>query len=198
MSVSAQEVKVLRDKTGAPLMDCKRALQEASGDAEEAALLLREKGLAKADQKRDRTTGEGLVGSYVHSNDRLGVLVEVGCETDFVAKNEVFRDLVKEICLQIAAMKPLVVSREELSEEVVETEKRVFSQQCEGKPAHVVEKIVEGKLEKFYAETCLLDQPYIRDDSKTIKDLIGEAVGKLGENIKVSRFVRMAVGEGGQ
>ena len=195
MGVSAQQVKALREKTGAGLMDCKRALTEAGGDPEGATLFLREKGLAKARKKRSRATGEGVIGSYVHSDNRKGVLVEVACETDFVARNKEFRDLVKELCLQIAAMNPLTVSREHLPPEVIEREKRIYEQQCEGKPEHVIEKIVEGKLGKFCAEVCLLDQPYVREPSKTVKELIDETIGRLGENIAVRRFVRMAVGE---
>lgn len=198
MGVSAQDVKALREKTGAALMDCKRALVEAEGDADKAMILLREKGLAKAQKKRSRTMGESIIASYVHSDDRTGVLVEAACETDFVARNEEFRNLVKELCLQITAMNPVAVSREDLPPEVVEREKQIYARQCEGKPEHVVEKIVEGKLKKFFAQVCLLDQQYIRDDSKTVKDIIDETIAKLGENIEVRRFVRMAVGEDAQ
>ena len=198
MGVSAQDVKELREKTGAGLMDCKRALVEADGDAKKAVILLREKGLAKAQKKRSRTMGEGIIASYVHPDSKKGVMVEVACETDFVARNKEFLDLVREICLQITAMSPVAVNRDELPPDVVEREKQIYARQCEGKPEHVVEKIVEGKLDKFCEDFCLVDQPYIRDDSKTIKELIDETIGKLGENIEVRRFVRMAVGEDAQ
>jgi elongation factor Ts len=198
MGVSAQDVKALREKTGAALMDCKRALVEAKGDAEKAVILLREKGLAKAQKKRSRATGEGIIASYVHHDSKKGVLVEVACETDFVARNKEFTDLVKEICMQITARNPLAVRREDLPPDVLEAEKQIYARQCEGKPERVVETIIEGKLDKFCKRVCLVEQPYIRDDSKTIKELIDETIGKLGENIEVRRFVRMTVGEDAQ
>ena len=196
MSVSAQEVKKLRDRTGVPLMDCKRALVEANGDMDKAVQVLRKKGKAKAQKKKSRETGEGVVGSYVHGNDKLGVLVEVACETDFVARSDEFQDLVKEIGMQIAAMDPMAVSRDDLPEEEIEKEKEVYSEQFKDKPDEVVDRIVEGKLEKYYQEVCLLDQPYIRDDSMTVGGLINDAIAKLGENIEVRRFTRMEVGGG--
>ena len=195
MGVSAQDVKALREKTGAGMMDCKRALKEAGGDPAKARLVLREKGLAKAQQKRSRTTGEGVIASYVHPGSRLGVLVELGCETDFVARNEVFVQLAREICLQVAARPPLALRQEDLPEDVVENEKRIYAQQIEGKPEHVVEKIIEGKLAKFFAEVCLIEQPYIRDEDKTVGSLIDETIAKLGENVEVRRFARMELGE---
>lgn len=194
MAISAQQVKDLREKTGAAMMDCKRALEEANGDDEKATILLREKGLAKAGKKGSRTTKEGIIGSYIHPTNRLGVLVEVACETDFVARNEEFTALVKELTLQVAAMKPEVVRREELPEEVVEREKAIIAAQAEGKPPQVVAKMVEGKIEKFYSQVCLLDQDYVRDDSKKIKELIDETIGKLGEKIEVRRFAILEVG----
>lgn len=198
MPVTAQDVKALRDKTGAALMECKRALVEADGDVAKATRLLREKGLAVAKKKSGRSTNEGVIDSYVHADYRQGALVEVGCETDFVARNKEFRSLVKEICLQVVAKSPIAVSRDDLPPDAVERERQIYAHQSQGKPAHVVEKIVEGKLQKFYADVCLLDQRYIRDESKTVKELIDEMIGKLGENIEVRRFVRMAVGEAAQ
>jgi elongation factor Ts len=194
MEVSAQQVKGLRDKTGAGMMDCRRALQEAGGDEEKAMLILREKGLAKAEQRQGRTAAEGIICTYVH-DQKLGVMLELNCETDFVARTAEFQTLGKELCMQIAAMKPRVVSREELPPEVIEQEKAIYAQQVEGKPPQVVEKIVQGKLEKFYQQVCLLDQPYIRDDSKTVKQLIDDAVLRIGEKLVVRRFVCMRVGE---
>lgn len=195
MSVSAQEVKKLRDKTGSGLMDCKRALQEADGDMEEAMQVLRQKGLAQAKEKASREASEGVIGSYVHANDKIGVLVEVRCETDFVARNEQFRELVDEIAMQIAAMDPDVVSRDDFSEEKLEEEREVFREQFQDKPDDVIDRIVEGKMEDYFSEVCLMDQPYIRDDDKTIKELVDEAVATIGENIEVRRFVRMELGE---
>lgn len=198
MSVSAEQVKELRDKTGAPMMDCKRALEEAKGDAEKALFVLRQKGQAKAGTKQGRTTMDGAIGCYVHAGNRLGVMLEVGCETDFVARNEVFSSLLKELAMHIAASKPQVVRREDLPEETVEKEKAVYASQVENKPPQVVEKIIQGKLDKFYSEVCLLEQPYIRDTDKTVGELLDETIAKLGEKIEVRRFVLMQVGEGEQ
>jgi len=197
MSVSAQEVKELRERTGAGLMDCKRALVEAGGDQEKAILLLRQKGQAKAATKRSRSAREGIVAHYVHADTKKAALVELNCETDFVARNGEFRNLGRELCMQVVARSPLAVSREQLPAELVETQKRILAHAAaaEGKPPEVAEKIVEGRLEKFYGEVCLLEQPYIRDESMTVRGLIDEAIGKLGENIEVRRFVRMEVGE---
>jgi len=196
MSVSAQEVKELRDRTGAPIMDCKRALLEAAGDQERALRALKEKGLAKARKKSGRETAEGIIVSYVHPDHRLGVLMELACETDFVARNGEFHELGKELCMQVAAMSPTVVSHEELDESTLEEQKDIFRQQFKDKPDNVVERIVEGKMKSYYSEVCLLNQSYIRDDDKTVQDVINEAIGKLGENIEVKRFVRMAMGSG--
>ncbi len=195
MSVSAEEVKKLRDKTGSGLMDCKKALQEADGDMDEAMQVLRQKGLAKAKEKSSREASEGVIGSYVHANDKIGVLVEVRCETDFVARNEQFRELVDEIAMQVAAMDPDVVSRDDFSEEKLEKERQVYREQFQDKPDDVIDRIVEGKMEDYFSEVCLMDQPYIRDDDKTIKELVDEAVAKIGENIEVRRFERMELGE---
>ncbi|MGD2173965.1 MAG: translation elongation factor Ts [Candidatus Brocadiaceae bacterium] len=195
MPISAQQVKELRDRTGAGLMDCKRALVDADGDIEKARTILREKGMARAQQKRGRETSEGAIFSYVHNNNRIGVLVELACETDFVARNPEFEELGRELAMQVAAMSPLAVRREELPEERVQDEREIYLQQCADKPEHIRERIVEGKLGKFCEDVCLLEQPYIRDDSKTVADLVKEAIARLGENIRVERFARLELGE---
>jgi elongation factor Ts len=195
--ITTQMIKELREKTGAGIVDCKKALQEAGGDVEKAVEILRKKGAAKAAKKAERATAEGAVFSYIHAGGKVGALVELNCETDFVARNETFKELGHEIALQVAAMAPEFVSKEDVPAEVVEKEKEILRQQAlaEGKPEHIVEKIVEGRLSKFYAEKCLLEQPWIKDDSKTIKDLITDYITKLGENIKVKRFARFEVGK---
>jgi elongation factor Ts len=195
--ITTQMIKELREKTGAGIVDCKKALVEAGGDIEKAVEILRKKGAAKAAKKAERATAEGAVFSYIHGGGKVGVLVELNCETDFVARNETFKELGHEIAMQIAAMAPEYVSKEEVPAEVIEKEKEVLREQAlaEGKPEHIVEKIVEGRLAKFYAEKCLLEQPWIKDDSKTIKDLITDYITKLGENIKVRRFARFEVGK---
>jgi len=196
--VNAVDVKKLRDKTGAGMMDCKRALEEAGGDIEKAVDILREKGLAKAAKKADRIATEGLVTSYIHGNGKIGVLVEVNCETDFVARNHAFKTLCHDLALQIAASNPQYVSRQDVPEEVVEKEKAILKAQAlnEGKPEKIVEKIVEGRLEKFYEENCLVEQPFIKDPDKSVQDMINEYIAKLGENIVVRRFTRYVLGEG--
>ena len=194
MGVTAQQVKELRDRTGVPIMDCKRALVETAGDMEQAVKVLRQKGLATAQKKSARETAEGIIGSYVHSDSKLGVLVELACETDFVARSDDFQALARELCMQVAAMGPQVVSREDLSEEDIEREKDIYRHQAGDKPERVVERIVEGKLEKHFAGVCLLEQPYIREDSQTVADVIHEAIARFGENIQVRRFVRMKLG----
>ncbi|RUM87771.1 MAG: elongation factor Ts [Thermovibrio sp.] len=195
--ITTQMIKELREKTGAGIVDCKKALQEAGGDIEKAVEILRKKGAAKAAKKAERATAEGIVVSYIHAGGKVGVLVELNCETDFVARTEDFKNLGHEIAMQIAAMSPEYVSREDVPQEVVEKEKEILKQQAlsEGKPEHIVEKIVEGRLAKFFSEKCLLEQPWIKDDSKTIKDLITDYITKLGENIKVKRFCRFEVGK---
>jgi len=195
--ITTQMIKELREKTGAGIVDCKKALVEAGGDMEKAVEILRKKGAAKAAKKAERATAEGAVFSYIHGGGKVGVLVELNCETDFVARNETFKELGHEIAMQIAAMAPEYVSKEEVPAEVIEKEKEVLREQAlaEGKPEHIVEKIVEGRLAKFYSEKCLLEQPWIKDDSKTIKDLITDYITKLGENIKVRRFARFEVGK---
>ncbi len=194
--ITSQMVKELREKTGAGIMDCKKALQEAGGDMEKAIDILKKKGIAKAEKKATRVAKEGLVGAYIHMGGKIGVLVEVNCETDFVARTDEFQQLVKDIAMQIAAMNPKYISREDVPEDVLEREKAIYREQAleAGKPEHVVDRIVEGKLNKFFEEVCLLEQNFIKDDSKKVKDLITEAIAKLGENIRVSRFVRFQVG----
>ncbi len=195
--ITTQMIKELREKTGAGIVDCKKALQEAGGDIEKAVEILRKKGAAKAAKKAERATAEGIVVSYIHAGGKVGALVELNCETDFVARTEDFKALGHEIAMQVAAMAPEYVSREEVPAEVVEKEKEVLREQAlaEGKPEHIVEKIVEGRLSKFFSEKCLLEQPWIKDDSKTIQDLLTEYITKLGENIKVKRFCRFEVGK---
>ncbi len=195
--VTAQMVKELRERTGAGFLDCKKALEEANGNMEEAILILRKKGLAKAEKKVGRQTADGLIGSYVHAGGKIGVLVEVNCETDFVARTDDFQTLVKEIAMQIAAMNPKYISPEDVPTEVLEREKEILREQVikTGKSGPVVEKIVEGKLKKFFEENCLLEQPYIRDPNLTVKELIAQAIAKLGENIRVRRFVRFQLNE---
>ena len=195
--ITAEMVKELREKTGAGLMDCKRVLADSNGDIEKAIDMLRQKGLATAAKKAARTASEGLIGSYIHM-DKLGVMVEINCETDFVARTEDFRNLVKDIAMHIAAANPAYASREDVPQEVVEREKEIYRAQVVNKPPQVIEKILEGKLEKFYADTCLLDQIFIKDPEgkQKIKDLITEKIAKLGENIVFRRFARFQLGEG--
>ncbi len=193
--VNPAVVKQLRDKTNAGMMDCKRALVEAGGDLEKAEDILRKRGIASASKKASRSAKEGIVASYIHLQGKVGVLVEVNCETDFVAKNDVFRDLVKDITLHIAAAHPLYVSREQVPPATVTREREIYREQVKGKPEHVVEKIVEGKLDKYYGSVCLLDQAFIKNPDQTIKDLISAKIAELGENIVVKRFTRYVVGE---
>jgi elongation factor Ts len=195
MEITPKLIQELREKTGAGIMDCKRALAETDGDLEKAVLWLREKGIAAAAGRAGRVASEGAVGSYIHAGGKIGVLIEVNCETDFCAKSEAFQALVKELALQVAALNPRVVRREELSPAVIEQERQIYASQAEGKPAAVVAKIVEGKLEKFYKEACLLEQIYARDSNKTVNDLIGEAALQMREKIDVRRFTRYQTGE---
>ena len=198
MAVSAETVKELRNMTGAGILDCKKALEEAEGDLEKAIDLLKKRNQAVAVKKLSREAKDGLVSSYVHDGGRIGVLVEINSETDFVARSEAFAAFVKEICLQIAAMAPLYVNRTEVPADVLAKQKEIFLAQMEGinKPAPVLEKIVEGKLAKWYGEVCLVDQTYIRDDSKTVQDLLPDVIGRCGENVRIRRFTRYALGEG--
>ncbi len=197
MAITAALVKELREKTGAGMMDCKKALSETNGDMDKAIDFLREKGLASVAKKSSRIASEGIVESYIHGG-RIGVLVEVNSETDFVAKNEEFKNFVKDIAMQIAAVAPKYVSREEVPAEEVEHERNVLTEQARGenKPEHIIEKMVEGRLEKFYEEICLLDQDFIKDSDKKIRDILNDLIAKIGENIKIRRFVRFEVGEG--
>ena len=195
MEIDPQLVKKLREKTNAGMMDCKRALAEASGDFDRAEQILREKGIASASKKAARATKEGIVASYIHQQGKVGVLVEVNCETDFVAKNQNFRDFVKDITLHIAAAHPLYVSREHVPGQLIEAEREIYKAQVEGKPAGVVDKIVDGKLEKFYSTVCLLEQGFIKNPDQTIGDLVKAKIGELGENIVIRRFTRYLMGE---
>ena len=192
MAVDAKLVKTLREMTGAGILECKKALEETNGNLEEAVELLRKRGIAKAAKKAGRETKEGIIHAYIHAGGRVGVLLELNCETDFVAKNEVFKELANELALQIAAMRPQYVSRDTVPKEVIEKEGEIAREAAiaEGKPEHIAEKIAEGKVEKFLKEVCLLEQPYIKDDKKTVEDLIKEYIAKLGENIQVRRFTR--------
>ncbi|MGH7987185.1 MAG: translation elongation factor Ts [Candidatus Binataceae bacterium] len=195
MDVNATLVRELRDKTGAGVMDCKKALAESEGNLDKAALWLREKGIAQAAKRSGRIASEGSVGSYIHAGGKLGVLVEVNCESDFVAKTPEFQALVKELAMQIAAANPRCVNREELPPEVIAQERGIYASQAAGKPEAVINKIVEGKLEKFYKEVCLNEQAWVRDPNRAVNDVIGEYVGKLGEKIEIRRFVRFQLGE---
>ncbi len=196
--ITVEMVKELRERTGAGMMDCKKALMEKNGDMDKAIEYLREKGLAAAAKKAGRIAAEGLVESYIHGGGRIGVLVEVNCETDFVAKTPGFREFVKDIAMQIAAAKPEYVRKEEVPQEIIEKEKEILRAQAlnEGKPEKVVEKMVEGRIEKFYKEVCLLEQPFIKDNDITIKQLLTEKIAQIGENINIRRFVRYELGEG--
>lgn len=196
--VTAQMVKELRDKTGAGIMDCKRTLVETNGDMDKAVDILRKKGLASAAKKASRIAAEGIVDSYIHGGGRIGVLVEVNIETDFAAKNAEFKQFVRDICLQVCASKPLYVSIEDIPAAVIEKEKEILKAQAvnEGKPEKIADKIVEGRMKKFYQDVCLLEQPWIKDDDKTINQLLLEKIAMIGENIKIRRFVRFERGEG--
>ncbi len=195
--VDSQQVKALRERTGAGMMDCKKALEDSGGDQEKAITWLREKGLSKSQKRAGKTASEGWIGSYVHSNGKIGVLVELKCETDFVAKNDKFQQLAKDLAMQVAAAQPECISSEDLSQEKVDKEREFYKNQAlqEGKPENIAEKIAQGRMDKYYQEVCLLNQPFIKDDSKTVQDLLNEAVVSLGENIHVGRFRRLHVGE---
>lgn len=188
-------VKKLREKTNAGMMDCKRALQEAGGDAEKAEAILRTRGIASADKRATRAAKEGVIASYIHLQGKVGVLVEINCETDFVAKNEIFRNFVKDITLQIAASHPLVVNREQVDSKLVEAERAIYREQVKGKPEAIIEKIVDGKLDKFYSTICLMEQSFVKNSDLTIKDYVSSKITELGENIIIRRFTRYMVGE---
>ncbi|HET9087990.1 MAG TPA: translation elongation factor Ts [Acidobacteriaceae bacterium] len=195
--ISAAMVKELREKTGAPMMDCRNALTEAKGNMEEAVVVLRKRGMASAAKKASRTASEGAVGTYIHAGGKIGVLIEINCESDFVARTEDFQELLKDVAMHIAATDPRYIRKEDVTAADMEREKEIYRAQAmqTGKPAPVVEKIVEGKMSKFYEEVCLLEQPFIKEQSVTIGQLIGQKVGKLGENLMVRRFARFKVGD---
>ncbi len=193
--ISASLVKELRDKTNAGMMDCKKALTEANGDLTTAEEILRKKGIASAGKKASRVAKEGAIASYIHLQGKVGVLVEINCETDFVAKNDVFRDFVKDVTLHIAAANPLYVSREQVSEKLIASERDIYAAQVVGKPANIVEKIVDGKVDKFFSTICLLEQPFIKNPDLTIQDLLNSKIAELGENMVIRRFTRYMVGE---
>ena len=195
MGISVDLIKRLREKTNAPMMDCKKALMEANGDLKTAIDLLKKRGQIVAFKKAGRTAKEGVIASYIHSNSKIGVLLEVNCETDFVARSEEFRIFAKDVCMQIAASSPAYVSREKVPKTIIEREKDIFKEQLKGKPEKVKEKIIEGKLEKFYSEVSLMDQPFIKDQNISIKECLAILIGKIGENIIIRRFVRFQMGE---
>jgi len=197
VQITASQVKELRDKTGAGMMDCKKALQETDGDLQAAEEFLRKQGIQKAAKKAGRSANDGLVHSYIHGGGRIGVLVEVNCETDFVARTDDFQEFCNEIAMQIAAANPLFVSRDDVDPELVEKEREIYAEAAknEGKPENVIERIVEGKIGKYYEQVCLLEQPYIRDTDKTVEELLKETIANLGENIQVARFTRYELGE---
>ncbi|MEE9159067.1 MAG: translation elongation factor Ts [Gammaproteobacteria bacterium] len=197
MNVTAAMVKELRETTGAGIMDCKEALTASNGSIQEAVDHLRKKGLQAAAKRSARHTSDGMVGSYIHSGGRLGVLVEVNCETDFVARNDEFQALVRDLAMQIAASDPLYVSRDDIPEDVIAKERYILEEQAKtaGRPEQVIAKIVDGRLQKYFQEVCLLDQPFVKDSSITVRDLLAEKIAKIGENITVSRFARFALGE---
>jgi len=189
-------IKELRNKTQSSLLECKKALDEACGDVAKASDILRRRGLAIAEKKMDKAANQGRIGSYIHSNGKVGVLLELACESDFVAKNESFQELLKDICLQIAAMSPLVVSRDQLDQKIIEQEKEFYRKEVKDKPPEIIEKIVEGKIEKqFYTQRCLLDMPFVKDDKIKIGDLIKNHIAKFGENIVVKKFTRFEIGK---
>ena len=200
VNISATQVKELREKTGAPMMDCKQALTESKGDLEQAVVILRKKGIASMQKKAARVTSEGSVASYIHAGGKIGVLVEVNCESDFVARTEDFKELVHDVAMHIAASDPKFIRREDVTPEAFEREKEIYRAQAKatGKPDNVVERIVEGKMGKFYEEVCLYEQPFIKDQTVNISQLIASKIGKLGENISVRRFARFKVGDAGE
>jgi elongation factor Ts len=197
MEIKAELVKELRQRTGIGMMECKQALQESKGDIDKAIIILRKKGYARAQSKMTRETAEGIISSYIHLNGKIGVLLEVNCESDFVARNDEFKELVKNIAIHIAASNPRYVSSEEISPEILEQEKDIIEEQFKDskKPPEIIEKIIQGKLGKFYEEVCLLDQPYIKDDKVSVKQLVASYIAKFGENIRISRFARYELGQ---
>jgi len=197
MEITAAQVKELREKTGAGMMDCKQALAKCGGDVDKAVEDLRKSGVLKAAKKAERATGEGLIGSYVHAGSKLAVLVEVNCETDFAARSDQFQAFAKDVAMHIAAQNPLVVTREEVPEHLITKEREIYREQAlkEGKPEKVIDKIVDGRIEKYMSEVCLMEQPFVKDQDITVEDLLKQTVATLGENIRIKRFVRMKLGE---
>lgn len=197
MAVNTEDIKKLRAMTGAGMMDVKKTLDETGGDVDKAAELLRERGIAKAAKKADREAKEGFVGSYVHHNGKIGVIIELNCETDFVARNDAFRELARNIAMHVAMTNPQVVSRDQVDPAQDEAERAALRKEAleEGKPEHIVDRMVEGRMGKFYAEICLLEQPYVKDDDKTVEELIKESIATIGENIQIGGFHRLAIGE---
>ncbi len=197
MAIAAADVKKLRDMTGAGMMECKTALKETDGDFDKAVDYLRTKGMQKVDKKAGRATEQGLIQSYIHPGSRLGVLVEIACETDFVARTEDFQNFAKDVAMQVAAAKPIAVKREDIPQDIIDHEMEIYRAQARelGKPENVVERMITGKLEKFYQESCLLEQPFVKDQDKTIRDYLTEIISKLGENMIIKRFVRFELGE---
>lgn len=197
MHIDAKIVKALREKTGAGMMDCKKALQEAEGNEEKAVDILREKGLSAAAKRADRAANQGIIDSYIHLGGKIGVLVEVNCETDFVARNDEFRGFVRDICLQVAATNPAYLSKEQVPESILDKEKQIIRAQAlnDGKPEKVIDKIVEGRLEKYFSENCLMNQTFVKDDDLTIEELLTNLIAKIGENIIIRRFSRFEIGE---
>jgi len=197
MEITATQVKELRDRTGIGMMDCKGALVEAEGDIDKAIDILRKKGKAKAEKKADRDVKDGLIWSYIHPGNKIGVMVEVNCETDFVAKNEGFQEFVKDIAMHIAATNPAAIRREEIDANLIAKEREIYLEQVrnQNKPANIMERIVDGKLDKFFQENCLMEQAFVKDPQKTIKDYLTETIARIGENISISRFVRYQLGE---
>lgn len=197
MEITTQMIKELREATSAGVLDCKKALQESNGNFEEAAEYLREKGLAAVAKRSDREASEGLVHAYIHPGNRVGVLLEVNCETDFVARTDTFQDLTHNLALHIAFAAPKHLTREDVPEEEIESEKRLYRNQAleEGKPEHIIDRIVEGKLEKYFEQVCLMEQPYVKDEEKTVQELFNDAIAKLGENVIMRRFTRYELGE---
>lgn len=198
MHIDAKVVKALREKTGAGMMDCKKALQEAGGNEDKAVDILREKGLSAAARRSDRAANQGIIDSYIHLGGKIGVLVEVNCETDFVARNDEFREFVRNICLQVAATNPVYLNKEEVPEKILEKERQIIKAQAlnDGKPEKVIEKIVDGRIEKYYRENCLMEQAFIKDEDINIKELLTNLMARIGENIVIRRFSRFEIGEG--
>ncbi len=200
MAIKAEDVKTLREKTGAGMMDCRKALEETSGDIDKAIEVLRKRGVASAEKRVGRATNQGIIESYIHTGGRIGSMIELNCETDFVAKTDDFKTLAREVAMQVAAMNPRYVSREQVEKNILDSELDIYRSQAkaEGKPEHIAEKIALGKLDKFFQDVCLLEQSYVKDPGKSIKDVVTETIAKTGENVTIKRFIRFHLGEDGQ